>query len=264
MKKYGFMLVLFVLTACLLVACGAKKETNTAVSGSGEAVKKVLTMGTSADFPPFEYVDTAKGSEVIGFDVDLAKALANKAGYDIKVQDMDFNGLITAMQAGKVDFVMSGMEATEERKKNADFTGTYFRSDLVMLIKADSGIKTIDDFKGGKSVGVQVGSIQQGKAEELQKTIDFKISNRDRVADLVQELKAGRMDGVLLEQVVAKGYLNTVKGLTTTAIPNGETTGASIAFPKDSTMTAEFNKALEEIKKNGELDKLIAKWFGDH
>lgn len=194
----------------------------------------------------------------------MAKALAAKAGYEIKIQDIDFGSLITAMQAGKVDFVMSGMEATPDRQKNADFTDTYYRSDLVMLVRKDGGIKTVDDLKGGKTVGIQIGSIQEAKAKELQKTIDFEITNRDRIADLVQELKSKRMNGVLIEQVVAKGFLGTNGDLTTIPVPNGETGGASIAFPKGSPLTAEFNKALAEVKASGELDKLIAKWFGDH
>lgn len=75
-------------------------------------------MGTSADYPPFEYIDTAKGdSEAIGFDVDLAKAIGKKLGYDVQVKDMEFGGLIPALQSNKVDLVLAGMTPTEKRKR---------------------------------------------------------------------------------------------------------------------------------------------------
>ncbi len=256
MKKIFYSVTAALLSIGLIAGCGS----DTAAPGAGE--KKVLTMGTSADFPPYEYIDTAKSNEIIGFDVDLAKLLASKVGYEVKVVDGDFSGLITSMQAGKVDFVMAGMEATEERKQNADFTDTYFRDDLVLIIKKDSSIKQVEDLKG-KKMGVQVGSIQQSKAEELQKEISFTIETRDRYAELIQEVKANRIDAVIMENIVAKSFLKANADLGTIAIPNPETGGAAIAFPKGSELTEKFNTALKEVKENGELEQLIVKWFGD-
>jgi len=246
---------LFISLICFLAlsACSSSSD-------SSKNNAKQLVMGTSADYPPFEYVDTANGDDIIGFDADLAKALGEKTGYEIVVKDMDFNGLITSLQSGKVDFVMAGMEATEDRKENADFTDPYFRSDISMVVDKNSGIKAFEDIKD-KVVGVQVGSIQAEKAKELQKTVDFQLETRDRVPDLVQEINSGRFDGVLMEDVVAKGYLKKNDNLTTIAVPSNETGGAAIAFQKDSKLTSKFNDALKEMKENGEMDKLVAKWF---
>jgi arginine/lysine/histidine transporter system substrate-binding protein len=242
----------------ILVACGTTNDVSTNNSDGG---KKELVMATSADFPPFEYVDTVKSEEIIGFDVDLVNKIGKKLNYEIKVKDMDFNGLIPALQANKVDFVMSGMAPTPERKKNVDFTDSYYTSNLLMVVDKKSKIKSFKDIKG-KKVGVQVGSIQEAKAKELQKTVKFHLENRDRLPDLVQELSSGRMNAVIMEGVVSKGYLKTNKNLRTISIPNGETSGTAIAFPKGSKLTKKFNAELDKMKENGELDKLIVKWFG--
>jgi ABC-type amino acid transport substrate-binding protein len=263
MKNYKSFMLTGILIVGLLAGCTTKQESAKATQTSGGAAveKKVLIMGTSADFAPFEYVETAKSSDVIGFDVDLAKLLGEKVGYEVKVMDTDFNGLITAMQAGKIDFVMSGLEATPDRAKNADFTIPYYRDDMVLLIKKDSGIKTLEDLKG-KTVGVQVGSVNLTKAEELKKTVDFKIVTRDHIPDVIQEIKSNRVQATVIENVVAKGYLDADAELMTTQIPNSETKGASIGFPKGSALTEKFNKAIQDLKDSGELNELIKKWFG--
>jgi arginine/lysine/histidine transporter system substrate-binding protein len=153
------------------------------------------------------------------------------------------------------------MAPTPERKKNVDFTDSYYTSNLLMIVDKKSKIKSFKDIKG-KKVGVQVGSIQEAKAKELQKTVKFHLENRDRLPDLVQELSSGRMNAVIMEGVVSKGYLKTNKNLRTISIPNGETSGTAIAFPKGSKLTKKFNAELDKMKENGELDKLIVKWFG--
>ncbi|WP_150909997.1 transporter substrate-binding domain-containing protein [Niallia taxi] len=253
MKKRVLGIVLL-LVCMLLAACGKS-------ASGGDGDKKQLVMGTSADYSPFEYIDTATSEDIIGFDVDLAKALGEKLGYEIVVKDMDFSGLITSLQSGKVDFVMAGMEPTPERSKNVDFTDSYFRSDILMVVAKDGDVQSFEDIKG-KTVGVQIGSIQADKAKELQKEVDFQVETRDRVPDLVEELKSGRFDGVLMEEAVSKGYLKNNDSLKVISVPNNETIGASIAFQKDSEFTEKFNKELAVMKENGELDELVSKWFG--
>ena len=102
----------------ILAACGTSNNdsANDKESANGDE-KKVLMMGTSADYPPFEYVETAKSDEIIGFDIDVAKAITEKLGYEFEVKDIDFNGLVPSLENGTVDFVLAGMSPTEERKK---------------------------------------------------------------------------------------------------------------------------------------------------
>ncbi|MEH7662549.1 transporter substrate-binding domain-containing protein, partial [Bacillus velezensis] len=115
MKKW----LLVLAAACITFALSACGSGN---SGS-EGGKNKLIMGTSADYKPFEYKD---GDQITGFDVDLAKALGKKTGYDVEVQDMDFNSLITALKSKQVDMILSGMTPTPERKKQVDFSDIYY------------------------------------------------------------------------------------------------------------------------------------------
>lgn len=255
MKKV-LLFMISILVIGVLAACGASDN------GSGEE-KKVLKMATSADYPPFEYIDTAKGSDIIGFDVDLAKAIGKELGYEIKVEDMDFTGLIPALQAKKADMVLAGMTPTEERKKSVDFSDVYYTAKHMIISKKGSGIKSVEDLEG-KTVGVQLSSIQEGKAEEIAKEVNIKVENRNRIPELIQEMKSGRFDAAIIEDTVAKGYFEKDKELEGITIEDGETeeAGSAIAFPKDSKYTEEFNKVLQEMKENGELEKLVVKWFG--
>jgi arginine/lysine/histidine transporter system substrate-binding protein len=258
MKKSLLLFIASILLIGLLSACGAGGEQK---NGSGEQ-KKVLKMGTSADYAPFEYIDTAKGNEIIGFDVDLAKMIAKELGYEVQIVDMDFSGLIPALQSGKVDFVLAGMTPTKERKKNVDFSDVYYVARNMIVSKKGSGIKTVEDWKG-KTVGVQTGSIQEGEANKIAKTVDIKIESRNRIPELIQEIQAGRFDVAIIEDTVAKGYLKNSNGkLEGHTIPTSEQeAGSAIAFPKGSKLRDEFNKVLQEKMKNGEVDKLIKKWF---
>jgi ABC-type amino acid transport substrate-binding protein len=258
MKKLISLFVSSILLIGLLSACGTGGEEK---NESGEQ-KKVLKMGTSADYAPFEYIDTAKGNEIIGFDVDLAKMITKELGYEFEIVDMDFTGLIPALQSGKVDFVLAGMTPTKERKKSVDFSDVYYVSRNMIVSKKGSGIKTVEDLKG-KTVGVQTGSIQEGEAQKIAKTVDMKIESRNRIPELIQEIQAGRFDAAIIEDTVARGYLKTSNGkLEGHTIPtNEQEAGSAIAFPKGSKLRDEFNKVLQEKMKNGEVDKLVKKWF---
>jgi ABC-type amino acid transport substrate-binding protein len=260
MKKWFSLLLSSILLIGLLSACGTSEKSAEKQSGGEE--KKVLKMGTSADYAPFEYIDTAKGDEIIGFDIDLAKMIAEELGYEFEIVDMDFTGLIPALQSGKVDFVLAGMTPTEDRKKNVDFSDVYYVAKNMIVTKKGSDIKTVEDLKG-KTVGVQTGSIQEGEAKDLAKTIEMKIESRNRIPELIQEINAGRFDAAIIEDTVAKGYIKNSNGkLEGNTIPtNEEEAGSAIAFPKGSKLRDEFNKVLQEKMKNGEVDKLIKKWF---
>lgn len=261
MKKLTLLFIsLFVVG--ILAACGTSKdEGDGASNGSGEE-KKVLKMATSADYPPFEYVDTAKGSDIIGFDVDLVNALAEKTGYEVEIQDMDFNSLIPALQAKQIDLVLAGMSPTPDREKNVDFTDIYYTTNHNIVSLKDHEIKSIEELEG-KKVGVQLGSIQEGQAKEIAKKVNITIENRNKISDLIQELKSGRIDAAIIESIVAKGYFAKDKTLAGFTMNAGEEAGSAVAFQKGSPYTAEFNEALKEMKENGELEELVNKWFGD-
>jgi polar amino acid transport system substrate-binding protein len=164
------------------------------------------------------------------------------------------------MEAKKVDFVMAGMTPKEERKKNADFTDIYFVAKNIVISK-NGAVKSMADLQG-KKIGVQTGSIQEGKAKDLQATTQFTIEGRNRISELFEELKVGRVDAILVEDAVASGYLKKMPELKSVTIPEAaDEAGSAIALPKGSDKTEQFNAVLKEMKENGEMDKLIKKWF---
>ncbi|MEH7124443.1 transporter substrate-binding domain-containing protein [Bacillus sp. JJ1773] len=259
MKKIVSYFFVSILLMGLLAACGTSEEPSANGSEKKESDKKTLIMGTSGDYAPFEYIDTAKGDDIIGVDIDIAKAVTEKLGYEFEVRDMDFGGLIQALQSGQVDFVMAAMSATEERKKSVDFSEIYYTSKHMIVSKKDSGITKVEDLKG-KKIGAQLGSIQEEKAKELAETVEMSVENRNRIPELIQEIKAGRLDAAIIEDTVAKGYLDNNADIEGFTVEDADG-GYAIALPKNSELTAEFNNVLKEMIDNGEVDAIIKKWF---
>lgn len=263
-KKLLGLLVLLVIS--ILGACGtadeqSDKDTATNETANEKDSKKVLVMGTSADYPPFEYVDTAKGEEIIGFDIDVAKAIGEKLGFEIKIENIDFSSLIPGIEAGKFDFVIAGMSPTPEREKVVDFTVPYYETQQVVLTLKDSGIKSVDDL-AGKKVGAQVSSIQLDLANEVAKEVKgMTVESRDLVPQAIQELVNGRFDAVFLEDIVAENYISKNDKFVSFPVSSGSNENKSIVLPKNSDLKEDFNKAIEELEEEGTLAELKEKWF---
>ncbi|MGG1688170.1 transporter substrate-binding domain-containing protein [Pseudalkalibacillus sp. NRS-1564] len=261
MKKNWLMVMVGLFMVMALVACGSSNE-NSNEEESGGSSEETLIMGTSADYPPFEYIDSAKGEDIIGFDVDIANYIADELGYNVEIKDMDFSGLITALSSERVDFVLAGMTPTDERKENVDFSEIYYSANHMVVSLSDNKMSKPEDLNGAK-VGVQLGSIQEDKANELKDSgINMEIITLNRIPELIQELKSGRYDAIIIEDTVAKGYLKSNEDLTGENLPNTEEAGSAVAFPKDSELTEEFDEVIKEMKENGKMDELIEKWFG--
>ncbi len=229
--------------------------------------RETLTMGTSPDYPPYEYYDTSSGQElIVGFDIDIANHIAEELGFDLRVVGMDFSGLIPALQANRVDFVMAGMTPTEERKQNVDFSEVYFVAQNTIIAKAGSNLATPADLSG-KRVGVQLGTIQEEEAKgyaEADPTIDVRSLNK--IGEIIQEIKAGRLDAAIIEDTVAAGFAASNPDLEFNVIPEADPDaprGSAIAFPKGSPRVEDFNRVLAEMEASGKMDELIVKWFGE-
>jgi polar amino acid transport system substrate-binding protein len=246
-------------TVGLTTACGGGQSAGGDSAGGG-----TLTMATSADYPPYEYVETTGGTEeIVGFDVDIARHITTELGYDLEITNIDFNGLIPALQAGRADFVMAGMTPTEERLQNVDFSELYYDAKQTIVFPSGGGIATPADLEG-KTVGVQLGSIQEGLAEDLAaETPGMKLSPLNRINEIVQELKSGRIDAAIIEDTVAAGFLANNPDLEAVEIPEEGPVGSAVAFPKDSELTSEFDRVLAEMESSGLMAELVAKWFGD-
>lgn len=257
MKK----IIIMMMTALLVVlaACGANAEAPVKKSEDG---KKTIVMGTSADYPPFESVDT-KTNEIVGFDIDVAKYITKELGYNLEIKDQKFGGLIAALNKESVDFVMAGMVKNEERAKQVDFSSVYFTSHQVVLVPKGSDIKTTADLKG-KKVGVQIGSTQAALAEDLNKKAPMKVEQWDKVNEMVEAMAGNKLDAIITVDTVAYGYTKDSDRLAQFNVEDDSLeTGdpMSIALPKGSKLTADFNKVLKEMEENGEMDKLVEKWI---
>lgn len=257
MKKF-ILLVAALIAMLVLAACGSTSENEETTTNEG-GESKTLVMGTSADFPPFESID--ESGEIIGFDIDLAKAIAAELGYEIEIKDMKFDGLIGALQADRVDFVMSGMSATEERKQNVDFSTEYHRSGEMFLSLKDAGIDSIEDLDG-KTLGVQLGTIQEQGAEKIQEEYGFEIKPIDSSSVMIQELLSNRVDAIYIDKAVGVGYQEE-QDLAGFDDPTSASPGMAAAFPKGSELVAEINEALATLEENGTIEELKEKWLSE-
>lgn len=266
MKDLKSLLTLAISTtlAMVLVSGCERAGSNTSISTPAkELEKQTLVMGTSADAPPYEYHDTSNGQDkIVGFDIDIANRLAEELGFTIEVKDQDFNGLIPALQAKRVDFVMAGMTATDERRKSVDFSDIYYKSKLALVTKKGSSLAKVEDL-AGKKIGAQLGSLFENQAKDVAKTVNgVEVVSLSTIGELIQQVKTSRLDAVFMADTVAKGYVKTNPDIEFKIIETGKPpAGAAIAFPKGSELVDDFNKVLKEMSETGEMDALIVKWF---
>lgn len=263
MKRKRFLVITSLSALFTLgVATGCTAPGGESTAGGEES--QVLVMATSADYPPYEFYETATGDgEPVGFDIDIAKAITEKLGYTLEIEDMDFNGIIPALQAERADFAMAGMTPTEERLESVDFSQIYYDAQNTIISLKGSDFASYEDLEG-KTVGVQLGSIQEGEAKEKAEEITMTLEPRNKVNELIQEIKAGRLDAAIVEDTVARGYVQNNDDLEFTTIETEGVSGSAIAFPKGSPLAAEFDQALSEMMESGELDELIKIWFEDY
>ena len=244
MKK--FLMVLMSLMMLVMVAgCGGSGEKKSAEQ------PKVLKVGTEPTFAPFEFQE--KGSkEFVGFDMDLIRAIGKQLNMKVEVQNMGFDALIPALNAGNIDVAAAGMSITPDRQKAVDMSDPYYVSGLTIVVNKDNNsIKGLKDLEG-KGIAVQIGTTGADKAAKVKGS---KVKTFNTNAEVFLELKNKGVDAVIIDKPVAEYYL--VKGGKDTAKLVGET-----SIKKNSKLTPQINKALSDLKKNGEYDKIYEKWFG--
>ncbi|MBX6352632.1 MAG: transporter substrate-binding domain-containing protein [Thermoflavifilum sp.] len=264
MKRMGWLtsgLAAMVLTAAL-AGCGAGAGgNNTAATGNNTtagAAEPTLIMATSADYKPYEFHDTSGGQDkIVGFDIDVANAIAQKLHFKFTIEDMDFDSLIGALQAHRADFVIAGMTPTPEREKSVDFSEIYYQATNVVLTRKGFTVTSLNDLKG-KKVAAQLGSVQEDAAKSIP---GVQLESLTTIPNVVQEVVTGRVDAAIIEDTVATGYVKNNPNLQINRIPGIKSNGSAIAFPKGSPWVSKFNAAIDEMKKDGELQKLAEKWF---
>lgn len=252
--KKAITLILAVLLAVSLIGCQSKKSMDK-IKQSG-----VLVLATSADYPPFESIDEKDGKTVIGFDVDIANAIAKKLNVKLEVKNIDFKGLLPALVEGKCDIIASGMAADDERRKSVDFSDVYFYDNMLLVVaEGNNSIKSITDLNG-KKIGAQLSTTCEKIAQGIPGVV---YKSMDKVDQLMLEVKNGRMDGVVVNLTVGGEYVKSIGGLKTIEIPelNVNPEGYAVAIAKGDTEFVKFvNGVIKDLKSSGEYDKLLAKW----
>ncbi|WP_313582173.1 basic amino acid ABC transporter substrate-binding protein [Lacrimispora sp.] len=253
MKKKVIAMVGVACMAALLTACaGSGTKTETTAAEQKEAGK--LVMVTNAEFPPYEYYDK---NEIVGIDVDIARAIADKMGVELDVQDMAFDSLIPAVQSGKADFTAAGMTVNEDRKKNVDFTDTYAEAAQVIIVKEGSEIKAPDDLTG-KKIGVQTGTTGDIYADDIE---NADVNRYNKGMEAVMALTQDKIDAVIIDREPAKVFVKENAGLVILDEAFTEEEYA-IAVKKDNKeLLDKMNGAIKELKESGELKKIVDKYI---
>ena len=269
MKKNLLKLMCLSLAAILtFTACkGSKseenkqeKEENTATIQTIDAIKEKgkLIVGTSADYPPYEFKALIENKEeIVGFDIEIAKKIAEKLGVELEVKDMDFAVLIPTVKSGQVDMIIAGLNPNPEREKEIGLSNVYYESSQGVLVrKSDlASYTSVDDLKG-KKIGAQMGSIQEEMANSIE---NAQVKSLPLTTSLLVDLKTEKIDAIIMEAPVAKQYANNDEDL---AVPDfvleSEDTGTAVGVKKENTDLLQFiNETLDELKADGSIDKFV-------
>lgn len=269
-SRRSFMAAAAVSVAALaLTACGgsASSAASSVASSaaSSEAVSSAaelttveagkLTMATNAAFPPYEM--TTDAGEFEGIDVDTAKAIAEKLGLELQIDDMDFDAALLSVQQGKADIVMAGVTVTDDRKAVMDFSDSYATGIQSIIVPNDSDIASPDDL-AGKKIGTQ-----RGTTGYIYCSDDFGDENvvaYDDGLTAVQALNNGQVDAVVIDNAPAQEFVAANPGLKVLDTSYAEEDYA-IGMAKGSALEDAVNKALEELKADGTLQAIVDKYI---
>jgi len=226
---------------------------------SSTAAEKKLVVATDTAFVPFEF---KQGDKYVGFDIDLWDAIAKQLNLSYSLKPMDFSGIIPALQTRNVDLALAGITITDERKKAIDFSDGYYKSGLMVMVKANNNdVKSINDLNG-KVVAVKSGTGSVDYAKTHIKTKDLR--QFPNIDNAYMELGTHRADAVLHDTPNILYFINTAgRGQFKAVGDSLEAQQYGIALPKGSDdMREKINGALKTLRDNGTYNTIYKKWFG--
>jgi polar amino acid transport system substrate-binding protein len=262
LKKTILNLSLCMLAAMVLVLSGCTQDQEK--SSEKEEIKKVsaldkikeageISIGTSPDYPPFESIDD--DGNVVGFDIDLAEAVAKEIGVKAKFVTMGFDSIITAVKNGQVDVGISSFSVNEERKASIDFSVPYIATAQVIMVRKDSEISSKKDLETSV-IAAQMGTTGAEAASKIEGA-EVKKVNDSNIATMM--LDNGSVDAVILDVAIAKELSSKHDFKVVGEDLNAEQTAVVIKKDNDE-LKAAINKAIKTLKDNGKLDELKSKW----
>ncbi|WP_313537851.1 ABC transporter substrate-binding protein/permease [Enterococcus sp.] len=272
MKRFNKVLILFGLLVTLLpfflvqqVKAAETDPIYDKIKANGQ-----LVVGLSADYAPYEFHATIDGKdEIVGFDISIAQKIADDLGVELKIEELGFDALLGALKTGKIDVVISGMAATDERKKEVNFSNTYMEVQQKVIVRAEDAdtFQSTSDFDG-----VAVGAQKQTTQEELAKTelTGSTVTSLQKVPDLITNLTSGKIDAIVMEGPVADAYVMSNDKLAiadNVTFENG-TKETAVAISKEAPVLLEkVNASIDTIVNNDLLTQYQAEanalMFGD-
>lgn len=224
--------------------------------------QETVSAVTDPSFVPFEMMDKETG-EMVGFDMDILHEVAERAGFEVDLRTMDFNGIIPAVQTGNADLAIAGITITDEREKVVDFSDPYYDSGLRILVGASNdNVDELSDLEG-MSIGTKIGSTSY---DYLQKNLgdNAEIKPYPGSADMYMALMGGSVDAVFYDAPNV-GYFAKTQGEGRAKVvgPLYEGQQYGIAFTSGSQWVEPTNEALASMKEDGTYDEIYTKWFGE-
>lgn len=222
------------------------------------AQKPVLTVAGDAAFVPFEFVD--EKNQIVGFDVDLAKAIGEAMGYEVVYLNLAWDGLIPSLLNKNIDMIASGMSITEERAKQVNFSEPYFTSVLTIVVhQNNNSIQTLEDL-AGKIVAVQINTTGDFAASEID---GAKINRYNTVPEALQNIVIGIVDAAVIDLPVAEAFFaaNPHAPLKHVGKVSDDDTFGLALRKEDTDLLEKVNAALAQIKADGTYDQIYDKWF---
>ena len=237
----------------------APEDAETEAEAEGEetaATGGVLTMGTNAEFPPYEYYE---GGDIVGIDVEIMAAVAKEMGMELQVEDMAFDSIIPAISSGKVDVGAAGMTVTEERQASVDFTNTYAKASQMIIVKEGSEIAGPADLEG-KVIGVQLGTTGDLYCTDLEEP-GSTIERYNKGFEAVQALLQDKIDAVVIDGEPAKVFVEQSEGLKILEEAFTEEEYAMAVKKGNTELVDNINAALEKLEADGTLDEIVGKYI---
>ena len=263
MERNGKSRALICFVLCMIMALPVYFGSTVPVRAADQ---QTIIVGTNAEYSPFEYLDD--DGNITGFDYDLLEAIAQEENVKLVWKDMPFDSLMGSMEAGDVQVIAAGIGPTEDRKKSVDFSDVYYTGTQCIVSRKDNPIKDFEEMSG-KTVAVLEGAqsdmIASGETTDYGEVKDAKVKRFKNASSAVMELKNGGADAVINDSPVLKYYLQqggSADAKVVGAVMNSEDYGIAVKKGNDK-LAAEINKALAEMKQNGEYDKLYKTWFGE-
>lgn len=253
MKRFAAIFLVFGMIISIIAGCSSANSSST---------DKKLVIGVDDQFAPMGFRDDK--NELVGFDIDYARAAGEKMGYEVVFQPIDWKAKESELSSGRIDLIWNGYTINETRKKQVLFTKPYLKNAQIVVTLAKSNISKLDDLTG-KNVGLQSLSSAEGalNGSAIKSKIKTVSEYKDNVLAL-SDLKIGRVDAVVIDEVVAKYYMSkekdTFKILDESLAPEEYGVGVKKGNEK---LLNELQKALDEINKDGTAAKISEKWFGE-